>query len=97
MSEMRTILFFPDWGRKEPLWDSDAYDIAVRADDLPLNSELRESLYSYMYFWEKHFDPFGDWDSESSRKFHEKEGSRLVHELNEQLAGFAKVVDKAGN
>lgn len=89
----RTIRFSPDWGRREPLWDSDAWDIAVKASDLPITSELREGLYNYMDFWKGHFDPFEDWDSDSTRNFHVEEGARLVRELAEQLQGYAEIVD----
>ncbi|GEB24088.1 hypothetical protein BAURA63_02204 [Brevibacterium aurantiacum] len=88
------IRFFPDWGRKEPLWSHDTWDIAVRTSDLPISMELAHDLHSYMDFWGDHFDPFDDWDSESSRAHFAAEGSRLIHELKEQLSGYAVIVDE---
>lgn len=49
------IRFFPDWGRKEPLWSHDTDDIVVKSSDLPISEELASGLHKYMDFWEDHF------------------------------------------
>lgn len=94
VNAMREIRFFPDWGRKEPLWDENAGDCAVRASDLPISSQLKADLHSYMRFWTEHFHEEDEWDSNSSRTHFADEGSRLIWELSEQLKEHAVIVDE---
>ncbi|HCG54945.1 MAG TPA: hypothetical protein DEW39_02055 [Brevibacterium sp.] len=91
---MREIRFFPDWGRKEPLWESDAYDYAVRGSDLSISPQLQADLRSYMRFWHEHFHEEDEWDSVLSKNHFSDEGSRLIRELSEQLKGCAVIVDE---
>lgn len=93
------IRFFPDWGRKEPLWSHDTDDIAVGTSDLPISEKLASNLHEYMDFWADHFDPDVDhphsgWDSEENRRWFAEEGSRLIRELSSQLKGNATISDE---
>lgn len=93
------IRFFPDWGRKEPLWSHDTDDIAVRTSELPISKKLADDLHSYMDFWGDHFDPVADypesgWDAEKNRLRFAEEGGRLISELTEELSGKATISDE---
>jgi len=93
------IRFFPDWGRKEPLWSHDTYDIVVKTSDLPISEELASGLHEYMDFWEDHFNPVVDypesvWDSEENRLWFAQEGDRLISELTDELIGKATILDE---
>lgn len=88
------IRFFPDWGRKEPLWSDDTDDIVVRTRDLQITSELADDLHKYMDFWQDHFDPDADWDSQGNRRHFAQEGHRLIQELSTQLKGKATILDE---
>lgn len=92
------IRFFPDWGRKEPLWSHDTDDIAVRASALPISADLADDLHAYMDFWSSHFNPVVDypdsgWDSEGNRQWFIDEGNRLIRELSGELGGRAIISD----
>lgn len=93
------IRFFPDWGRKEPLWSHDTDDIVVRTSDLPISMKLADDLHGYMDFWGDHFDPVSDppqsgWDVEENRHWFAKEGTRLINELADELNGKATILDE---
>lgn len=93
------IRFFPDWGRKEPLWSHDTEDIAVRTSDLPISMKLAHDLHRYMDFWGDHFDPVTDhpqsgWDAEENRLWFAGEGNRLINELADELIGKATILDE---
>ncbi|WP_181273212.1 hypothetical protein [Brevibacterium oceani] len=99
---MRTkieIRFFPDWGRKEPLWSHDTDDYVVKTSDLPITESLAKGLHNYMDFWAEHYNPVADypepdWDSEENRIKHDEEGDRLIRELRTQLEGQATISDE---
>ncbi len=46
MSELRQVEFIPDLGRKELLWDGNAWDCDVRTTIRPISSELPGGLSS---------------------------------------------------
>ncbi len=96
---MINIRFFPDWGRKEPLWSHDTEDVTVRTEDLDITAELAHSLRGYMDFWENHFNPVSappgsGWDSEENQRWFELEGDRIINELSSQLSGTAIISDE---
>ncbi|SMY02318.1 hypothetical protein BAUR9175_03771 [Brevibacterium aurantiacum] len=93
------IRFFPDWGRKEPLWSHDTDDIAVGTSDLPISADLADDLHACMDFWSSHFNPVVDypdsgWDSEENHQWFIDEGNRLIRELSSELEGRATISDE---
>lgn len=90
---MRTIRFFPDWGRKEPLWDSGSENYVVHTSELPITAELKSDLHEYMKFWHHHLDEISGWDSETNERWFSEQGDWLVREVCKQLEGVAIVVD----
>lgn len=94
MKSERAIRFFPDWGRKDPLWDEYADDCAVRSSDLDISSDLKTDLGRYMSFWHDHFHEESEWDSESAKVRFSHEGDRLIKKLQEELGSSVVIVDK---
>lgn len=90
----RQIRFFPDWGRKEPLWDSDVNHLAIHVSELDITQTLAEDLLGLMSFWHEHLDEVHGWDSPNSARWYEEESSRLIDELRRQLGDTADVIDE---
>jgi hypothetical protein len=90
----RRIRFFPDWGRKEPLWDTDVNHLAIHISELDITEDLADGLRAVMVFWHRHLDEVHGWDSAENRTWYEEESTRLLAELRHQLGDSAEVIDE---
>ncbi len=95
---MREIRFFPDFGRRYPLWESFTDKYAMDPSDYELTPLLASDLAEYMRFWNAHFtDEVGtefEWDSSEHERQHRETGDRLLARLRTEVAEFAVVLDE---
>lgn len=91
---MRVIRFFPDWGRKYPLWESETPEYATRPEDYGLSTELAFRLEKWLKHWALHFDYDSGWDSSESKSASNKEGNKLIQDLSREVSDFARVIDE---
>lgn len=95
---LRKIRFFPDFGRKYPLWESFTDKYAMDLSDYDLSDELSRELRDLMTFWDAHFtDAYGsdfEWDSIENEQFYWTQGDLLIEQLRAEVDGIAIVLDE---
>lgn len=95
---MREIRFFPDFGRKYPLWESGTYKYAMDPWDYDLSDDLSAGLADLMKLWNEHFtDSPGrdfEWDSTENEQRYWAEGDRLLDQLRSEVSGVATAIDR---
>jgi hypothetical protein len=95
---LRQIRFFPDFGRRYPLWESFTDKYAMEPSDYYLSDELSRGLRDLMSFWDTHFTdaPGSDfeWDSAENEQFYWTQGDQLLEQLRVEVDGSAIVLDE---
>lgn len=95
---MREIRFFPDYGRKHPLWESGTDKYAMGPWDYDLSDDLSTRMRELMRFWDTHFtDAPGrdfEWDSPENEQYYWDEGDRTLEQLRSEVEGVAVVKDE---
>ena len=95
---MREIRFFPDHGRKHPLWESFTDKYAMDPSDFDLSDDLAAELADYMDFWTAHLTDRAsadfEWDSAENEQRYWDEGDRLIEQLRLEVSDFAVVKDE---
>lgn len=96
--KLREIRYFPDHGRKHPLWESGTCKYATDPWDYDLSDELSNGLRELMKFWNAHFTdshgPNFEWDSVENEHHYWDEGNRLLEQLRSEVADIAVVHDQ---
>ncbi len=94
----REIRYFPDHGRKHPLWESGTDKYAMDPCDYDLSDGLSSGLRELMRFWNAHFTdshgPSFEWDSAENEQHYWEEGDRLLEQLRSEVADIAVVSDE---
>lgn len=98
IAPLREIRFFPDHGRKHPLWESGTHKYAMDPWDYDLSGELSTRMRELMRFWDTHFTdspgPNFDWDSAENEQYYWDEGDQILEQLRYEVDGIAIVLDE---
>ncbi|MGK9148211.1 hypothetical protein KXS11_11350 [Plantibacter flavus] len=83
---LRRIRFFPDHGRLDPLWDDEADEYTVSAEELGLSSSLTVELRSWLQSWQERTErPHAEDDDDRATAAWEDRGDTLLERLREEL------------
>ena len=94
--ELRVIRFFLDWGHNYPLWESFTGKYAMEPSDYDLSPELGQRLLEWSQFWQRHFDPFDDWDEQENEDTWLTRGHELVRLLEVEVYDIAVIWPQFG-
>lgn len=96
--KLREIRYFPDFGRKYPLWESGTDKYAMDPWDYDLSNELASGLRELMELWSSHFTdkhgPEFEWDSVENERRYWDQGDQLLEKLRSEVADIAIVLDQ---
>lgn len=96
--KLREIRYFPDFGRKYPLWESGTEKYAMGPWDYDLSNGLASGLRELMELWSSHFTdkhgPEFEWDSVENERRYWDQGDQLLEKLRSEVADIAIVLDQ---